>query len=184
VLPYVLVYPGLLTGLVYLLLSGSLLHIAHIAKIIIFISPKINPFALQYCSGPWFTYIIDYILLSPWTLLLCVGYLFTVLQNFPKSDLKDVYFATTCIVLLILLSFFTKSVRYFMILDVAIRLFALLMLYKMIPVKSERMKFIVAGGIVVILCINDFCTFYDMFIKRNLYDPTSYWLLKMRNIIP
>lgn len=181
-LPYILVYPGVLTGLVYLFLTGGLLHFAEMVKIL-FISPATNPYNL-YCSGPWFRYLIDYMLLSPWTLLLCGGYIFYTLRDFRKRNETDIYFGVIFIGGLFIFSIFIMNIRYVMFLDMTIRLFTVLMLYMLIPVKSERMKFLIVIGIVVILCISNFHTFHDMFIKKNLYDPTSFLLLEMRHLIP
>jgi len=181
-LPYILVYPCVLTGLVYLFLIGGFLNFVEMVRILL-TSTEVNPYT-PFCSGPWFRYLIDYMLLSPWTLLLSVGFIFYTLRDFRERNETDIYFSVIVIVGLLMFNFFIMSIRYVMFLDIPIMLFTVLMLSMLIPVKSERMKFLVVLGIVVILCISNFLTFHDMFIKKELYDPTSLMLLEMRGLIP
>ena len=118
------------------------------------------------------------------TLLLCVGYIFYTLRDFRERNETDIYFGVIFIGGLFIFSIFLMNIRYVMFLDISIRLFTVLMLYMLIPVQSEKLKFLIVVGIVVVLCISNFHTFHDMFIKRNLYEPISFSLLEMRNFIP
>lgn len=180
-LQYIFIYPVFLVALAYILLSGDVFSVIKVAKIILS-SPGTNEYAIRFGSGPWSRYIIDYMVLSPWVLILSIGYIFHLLQNFRKSDSKEAYFLVILLALFLLFNLFTKNVRYVMILDLPIRLFFILMLYRLISIKSEKTKFALAAVIVMVICLADFITYSDIFIVKGIYDPVSAWLLQARGI--
>jgi len=179
----VLICSVCLTWLIYFLISGSLSNVLDVIRIIL-ASPSTNRLAMRYGSGPWFSYIIDYMLLSPWVAILSIGYAFYLLQNFAKSDLKENYFLIVLAMTLLVFNFFTKNIRYVMILDLPLRLFFILMLYRLIAVKSSKTRYIIISLIVLLVCFMDFATFNNIFILNGVYDPVSYWLLSARKMIP
>jgi len=145
-------------------------------------SAKSNLFAARYGGGPWFRYIIDFMLLSPLIVIFAIGYVFYLVVNFNKASDGEVYFLVVLLVLFSVFNLFSKNVRYVMIFDLPMRLFFILMLYKSITLKSDRIRFAVITVIVLLVCLADFLTYNDFFINKGLYNPMSSWLLEMRGI--
>jgi hypothetical protein len=180
---FIFASPIALTAFVYLNLSGGFSNILSVARIIL-TSPATNKYAFLYGSGPWFRYVIDYILLSPWVMLLSLGYIYYLLLNLKNIDSIDTYFLVIMITSFILFNLFTKNLRYIMVLDMPIRLFAVSMMCKLIQIGNKRLKFIIISIAVLLICVSDFILFNKFFVKKDLYDPTSVYLLKIRRIIP
>lgn len=144
---------------------------------------KSNSYALAYGSGPWFRYIIDYLLLSPWVMVLAVGYLFTYLIS-DKYDENISYLICFFLVSYSMFIFITKNVRYVMFLDMLIRLFAVFMLEKFTQ-RWHKINIPHACVVAVLLiAFMDYLCFGNFFIKQGIYDPMSAFLLKAEYIIP
>ncbi|MFA5176776.1 MAG: glycosyltransferase family 39 protein [Candidatus Omnitrophota bacterium] len=173
--------PVILAGLAYLV-CGVLPYLPGIIKILLMPAPD-NSYATLFCSGPWYRYLIDYLLLSPWVVILTIGFIFSFLLNKEKDGLS-LYFVFIFLVSLILFSVFLKNVRYIIILDTPMRLFSLFMLnriaQKIYPRKAMKLTF----ALVIILAFFDCLNFYHLFIAENIHDPTSFFLLKAQQIIP
>ena len=74
-----------IAGIIYVILAGG---IAQFFKVMISVvtSPPVNAYAVFYCAGPWFRYLIDFIVLSPWVFLLGIGFIFFYLIKNEKKD--------------------------------------------------------------------------------------------------
>lgn len=177
----VLVYPAVLAGSVYLIAFGSLFDVLRIVGIAAS-SAKINLFALKYGGGPWFRYIIDFMLLSPWIVIFSVGYIFYMMLNFSKASEGEVYFLVILLAMFSVFNLFAKNVRYVMIFDLPMRLFFILMLYKLVAIRSDRIRYAVITLIVSLICLTGFLTYNDFFINKGLYNPMTTWLLELRGI--
>ena len=181
---YISLYPASLVLVIYFIFSGNLLRIIETLQLVS-MTVDTNQYALSYGSGPCFRYIIDYMLLSPWTIILCLGYVFYLIMNIKSSDAREIYFLVILLSLFFIFNFFTKNIRYVMILDTPIRLFSVLMLYRLVP---ERLRgdwrFTAIGTIALLICMVDFFNFKELFIIRGIYDPVSAVLLKLRHFIP
>jgi len=135
--------------------------------------------------GPWYRYIVDFLLITPITTLLFIGYFFymALLRRF---DHKRAYFMCYFVSMFSLLSSlkYGKIVRYVAILDIAISLFAVLMLYKLFRQNNKKYQmycvFLVTMGISVVNYFNYKCLYVDC----NIYDPVIYLLLLAKKIIP
>lgn len=183
-LPAIVLLPIGIVGSVWLISSQSLTNLISIIKLTNPLSGT-NEYTALFCRGPWFRYIIDYISISPLVTILALSFIIYVSAN--RSVLKDykiTYFLILFIMLYILLSSFdyNKNIRYAMILDVMIRLFAVFMLREIFR-KSKFMADIVFIA-VVFLCFMDYLNFKELFFQNNIYDPVSYTLLKARQFIP
>lgn len=163
-------------------LSGCLPFVFATAKIILS-SPQTNPYALLLGSGPWYRYLIDYMILSPWVLILATGFIFYFFLGREKNELV-VYFTVIFLTAFISFNFFTKNLRYVMILDMPLRLFSLLMLNavanRFFPRQATKAIFV----LVAMLVLSDYLNFYDLFVRAGIYDPISFLLLKAKHIIP
>jgi 4-amino-4-deoxy-L-arabinose transferase-like glycosyltransferase len=80
----ILFIPFVIVILTYIFV-GVFPFLAETVKIILN-SPKTNLYAIQYGQGPWFRYLIDYILLSPWVVLLSIGFIFNYFNRTPISQ--------------------------------------------------------------------------------------------------
>jgi 4-amino-4-deoxy-L-arabinose transferase-like glycosyltransferase len=176
--------PFVITGVVYISLSGSIFNIVGMFKIILG-PPGNNQYAMLFGSGPWFRYIIDYILLSPWVVILSIGFVFY------RAALKDIdedilYFLLAFISLFFSVNIFTKNIRYAMVLDMPMRLFSVLLLKNIAEAIFPKYKyaFILTVILVSAIAVFDYISFQSLFLKDGIYDPASFMLLKSRHIIP
>lgn len=175
-------FPLLIVGTVYISLGGLTQTLESIK--IILNPPVNNPYASLFGSGPWYRYLIDYMLLSPWVLILSIGYIFYCLSLKERQEI-DLYFLTIFIVTLLLFNIFTKNVRYVILLDMVIRLFSLLMLKGLFAKRlSSQKALVLITGIVIVIAGFDYINFYNLFFQAGIYDPASLWLLKAKRLIP
>lgn len=143
---------------------------------IIISSPSTNEYAILYCSGPWYRYIIDFFLTSPLILLLGLG--FVILSFFSKKlDDKIIYFAAAGLVYYLFLSLFAKNIRYAMLLDIPLRLFAVSMVLRLTENIPGRYARLYAPLIILALAVYDYASFYNLFIASGIYDPVHALLL-------
>ncbi len=176
------VYPFLAAGAVYLMASCSISHTAEVIKIIL-VSPSTNRYAILYSSGPWFRYIVDFILLSPWTFLLATGFFFAHFLTKENHE-KTLYFSMVFVLYFCSFNFFAKNIRYVMLLDVPIRLFCVLMITKIIENRSIRYGHIFLYIFVMSIALYDYLSFRNLFVIYGIYDPASSMLFKVWRFIP
>lgn len=162
----ILFIPIIIVGLVYLAL-GCLPYLPDTIKIILN-SPKTNPYAIMFGSGPWYSFLIDYLLLSPAVVILAIGFIFYYFAKWKEEGKLPGYFIFVLLANFILFSFFTKNVRYLIFLDMPMRLFSLLMLYRIAQVISPRKAILLTSLAVVLLAAIDYLNFYDLFVRGYL----------------
>ncbi|MDP2942209.1 MAG: glycosyltransferase family 39 protein, partial [Candidatus Omnitrophota bacterium] len=178
----VTLFPFLIAGVVYLILAGGPSNMIKAIKIIL-TSPSHNEYAILFGSGPWFRYLIDYMLLSPWVVILSSGFIFWHLAS-KEHDERVSYFLLAFVVLFFSLNFFTKNVRYVMALDMPMRLFSVLMLKKLFETRFPKQALLLVSVSVIAIAVFDYLNFHSLFVRGEIYDPVSYWLLKIEHIIP
>lgn len=177
------IVPFSVVGLVYASL-GVLPYLPRLAQIVIN-SPSTNPYAIQFGCGPWFRYIIDYMLISPLIMMFALGAVFYCLLSRSRDfNPAMAYFLLVFVLLLLVFDFFTKNVRYVMFLDYPIRILALLMLTKLCARYSSAKGAAFLAILVMVFATFDCLNFYALFIKEGIYDPVSLWLLKAHQLIP
>ncbi|MFH0855027.1 MAG: glycosyltransferase family 39 protein [Candidatus Omnitrophota bacterium] len=177
----VLLLPPFIALAAYALL-GCLPYIFDTVKIILN-SPQANSYALLFGSGPWYRYLIDYMVLSPWVVILSIGFIFYFILDKANNELAA-YFVVIFLVNLALFNFFTKNLRYVMILDLPLRLFSLLMLNIVANKFFPRQAIKIVSALAIVLVLSDYLNFYHLFVQESIYDPVSFYLLKARRIIP
>jgi hypothetical protein len=64
------------------------------------------------------------------------------------------------------------------------RLFAILMLTKIVETKIPKYSATITAVIVITISVFDYINFHYLFIQQRIYDPVSLWLLKARHIVP
>lgn len=140
---------------------------------------------VQWLQGPWYTYMLEYLLLSPVLTIGAIAYLGSYLF-FPKKDVNIVLAAALFIYNIIIFSFFIKSARYVMIIDLLLRLFMALLLIEV----DQRLAFsknarkIFWLVVVFVLVSLELASFRHYFLINKVYDPIAYNLLRAENIIP
>ncbi len=178
----VTLFPFLIVGPAYILLAGGAPNVLNTIKIIL-ASPGHNEYAILLCSGPWFRYIIDYILLSPWVVILSLGFIFRHLAAKDRDEIVS-YFLLATVTLFFSFNFFAKNVRYVMMLDTPMRLFSVLILKKLFEARFPKQAFILISLAVIAISVFDYLNFCDLFVSGGIYDPVSYWLLRAKHIVP
>jgi 4-amino-4-deoxy-L-arabinose transferase-like glycosyltransferase len=150
-------------------------------------------------QGPWYRYLIDYLLLSPSALLLALGYAGFVLLSGRDREFR--FWIALAVYLLIVYAPLTKNVRYCLLLDVPIRILAAGMLVLLARVVSARLRELhssksriwpvfrsSAHWLVPVallgLAANDVAAFQRYFVSAGIYDPVSYNLLFAQHIVP
>ena len=176
------IVPFSIAGTTYIILAGG---IEQFFKVMISVvtSPAVNAYAALYCAGPWFRYLVDFMLLSPWIFLLGTGFVFFYLTKNEKKD-ELTYLLLFFVTLMFFHSFLIKNIRYLMILDFPLRLFAILMLYKLLqPIFKEKAIYFLAI-LVITISLFDYFNFQKLFVHFGIYDPVSLWLFQANHIIP
>jgi 4-amino-4-deoxy-L-arabinose transferase-like glycosyltransferase len=180
--------PLIIVCISYIVLLGGITNVSAFIKI--FSSrylgvDKLAPYTILFCSGPWYRYIIDYLLLAGPTTLLCIGYLGFILAT-RRWDSKIAYFLSNLLVIFTIFSNFNfpKVVRYVMTLNTPISLFSVLMLYELFRQNdTKRQAQFVFISAIAVFFIN-YGNFIHLFGLHDIYDPVSYWLLLAHNMIP
>lgn len=147
----------------------------------------INPYAQQFQNGPWFRFVVDFLLISPWPVLLYFVWL-GLLAADPRRDPKQVFWAAVPVVSVFLASFFPygKNIRVLMFLEMPIRMAAVFALQRLTgtegPAPLRRQG--VLAVFVVLLLAADLLSFRDLFVRAGIYDPVSSSLLVVRRFLP
>lgn len=182
------VLPILISGFIVMILVGDFSSIIAIVKVLIRNNVSSNTlidYVKNYNSGPWYLYIINFLLLSPLTILLFLIYIFHYViqaKKHPVISLLLLYIAYS----LVIYDFLPKNVRYVVQLDVLIRIcgvFFLVNALQYIKLQAVR-KNIGLVAIVLIMMSYDIFNYRKFFVIRKIYDPISYDLLKTEKIIP
>lgn len=181
----VLIPPVLYLGFVFFICGGPQ-SVAGIVKGIMdarFGSINYSPYAVYYCSGPWFRYIIDFMLFSPFTTLLFIGY-FAHLLLTKKIDWKTMYFLVFYTVIFIYLGNlrYSKVVRFVMSLEMVSSLFSVLFIYELFKNRKNQL-FLVFSSSLFIFIIN-YLTFTRFFCIDKMYTVITFELMRVRELIP
>ncbi len=185
----IFVVPVLVLGILYLWLLGGwangLALVRYLAGVHFPGGAVTNAYSL-FGMGPWYKFIMDDLMLSPWTVLLAIGYLFHILLK--RQAAKPVaYLALFLVFFYAVMSMmkYTKIIRFVMSMEIAVCLFAVLMLKELFAAdkKDERRALLVFLSVCVIYLINS-ANFAHLFVRWNIYDPISYWLLQAQRVIP
>ena len=174
--------PFTIAGIIYVILAGGIEQFFKVMTSVV-TSPAVNAYAVFYCAGPWFKYLADFMVLSPWVFLLGIGFIFYYLTKNEKKD-ELTYLLLFFVTLMFFHSFLIKNIRYLMILDFPLRLFAILMLYKLLQPIFKQKAIYFLTVLVIAVSLIDYFNFYKLFVQFGIYDPASLWLFQATHIIP
>jgi hypothetical protein len=179
------VLPGIAVCSILVLAAGGLPPLLENARIVL-TSPATNEYAIRYGSGPWFRYLVDYLCLSPATTLLAVAFAGVLALRLKGGhyDRVLVCLGLLAVFFLIEFSFFTKNVRYALVLELSMRVFAVCMLAELLGSASRARSAVLCGVAVAALCWLDWRTFDLYWVRYRGYDVHSQFLLGARQMIP
>lgn len=171
-----------IAGIIYIALAGGVNQFFN-TMMDVLTSPKVNDYAILFCSGPWFRYLLDFMLLSPWVSILAISFSANYIL---KQDWQEevFYLLIFSFCSLFLYSFLIKNIRYLIFLNIPMCLFAVLMLDELVKRVFKQRESSILLILILGISFIDYSTFYYLFVKLGIYDPVSYWLLQARHIIP
>lgn len=146
-------------------------------------SPPLNAYAVKYGGGPWFRYLLDFLLVSPAPTLLYLGWIGYLLGAREKDP--QVWWWALVPVLFVLLSIpATKNLRYALMLEAPIRLGAVFLLDRLLPVRkgsaASGLRF--AYALFFLLWL-DLESFHRLFVAGGIYDPATAFLIQGRGLV-
>ncbi len=178
--------PPLLTIIFYLLLLGTKTFNIAIQSIYMthFIDTA-NQYAMSFSSGPWYRYLVDFMLLSPVMTTLSIGYGFHLIIQ-KTNDWKKIYFLIYALTIFIPLSLLkhTKVVRFVINLEMVSVFFCALAvneLFKKEIIEEKLLKVTIFLFIIWLFYLNQF---NQIFASSFLLDPTTYNLMCIKEFIP
>lgn len=174
--------PGLLVLTVLLLAAGGGEPLIGTARTVLG-SPATNEYAIRYGSGPWYRYLVDYLLISPWTTLAALAALGARLagRRFDAGDRELTLLALLGCLLLAEMSFFTKNARYLLILELPLRALALAWIFGL---ASGWKRSALVAGFVLLVVASDLASFEYGWIRHRIYDPLTGTLMQLRALLP
>jgi hypothetical protein len=180
-----LAIPGLVASLLFLVAAGGLAPLLTMTEIVL-ASPATNDFAIQFCSGPWYRYLIDYLCLSPFPTLLGLLGAGTLLQRVCDGEWStpEVLFATSGACLLAEQAPFIKNVRYMLALELPLRFLALSVCFRVAQRLWPSGSLVIVAAVVAGMCLLDWQSFRHIFVDARNCDPLSVHLLQAREIVP
>lgn len=140
-----------------------------------------------YGAGPWFRYLVDYLLVSPAPVLLAAGFLGILAARGRGAMIAP---ATRFLLLLTAgllfeYSFFTKNLRYLHLLVVPLSVFAALALVECgawFATATQRRVFLALAASGLLFC--ELVSFDALFLEGQVYDPITFHLLRARGLLP
>ena len=168
---------GPLLGVVILLfLSGGVTNFIEVYRLLVEKAYTLK-YAIRYCDGPWHRYLIDLLLVNPWTLLLAIGAVFALrLKNKPALYFVG-FFAVTYLIMCNVK--YGMNLRYATIWDLPIRYLAFTQLTACAwRIGGRRYaSWLLVGGMMV-LCAYDLHQWQILFVDSHLLELVSEDLLR------
>ena len=188
-LPPLLVPPAL-AGVIFVLAAGGPANFMKLARIIL-MSPATNRYALAFGGGPWFRYLVDFLLCSPWVTLAAVAYAGFLLlsRKQHRVSVQEVCLGVIFVVLLAEYNFFTKNIRYAAVLNLVLCTYAALALCQLAATIRQHWKLRPSARTLALLatgicCIAGVLSFHHIFIRYGVYDPVTFQLMRAREMVP
>jgi hypothetical protein len=147
-------------------------------------SNELNSYS-YFAIGPWFKFLIDFMLLSPLATLLFVGYFFHLLIQ-KKLDAVRAYGLVFFLVVFGVFSslYHTKIVRFVVSLEIVMFLFAVFALLEIFNFKNKRWAVHGVSISVFLILLLNILYYNKIFVEMRTYDPISVWLLLGHKILP
>jgi 4-amino-4-deoxy-L-arabinose transferase-like glycosyltransferase len=144
-----------------------------------------TPYIVNFNSGPWYQYFIDFFLLSPIVSVLFFLYSGHFLIGGEKKEFAGVALMVYMGWFLLVNAFLHKDVRYATPLDPIYVLFATLCLLKLTDKLAQpAVRNFVLGITITFVVLMEHQSYQKIFIVGKVYDPVSANLLKVEKLIP
>lgn len=142
---------------------------------------KTGTYNIAYAQGPWSRYLLDFLLLSPLTTVLAIGYYFG-----PAGEQRDRFLGHITLSLFVVFSLLAlKHARYVGFLDIQMRILAVLTLTTLArhpwAARTGSRGLAVAG---LLLAAYDLFLFHTIFVSGGVYDPVTATLAQAERLIP
>jgi Dolichyl-phosphate-mannose-protein mannosyltransferase len=141
---------------------------------------RTNFYSIFAQDGPWYRYLVDFVLMSPLVVVLAIGRIFQL----RKADRAEVFMTA----FLVLNFIFMASVTYGMSLRYAAYWDMLLCVLASSQILSLSRKFpkvrstILASGLILIVGMTGLSQYYRFFIKGEVYDPVTAALVRVADL--
>lgn len=170
--------PAVALGFLFILAGGP----AQFIEIYRLLVEKANvlPYAIQFCDGPWYRYLVDLLLISPLVLLLAVGEVF---QLKPYKAGAWYLFAFIAGSYLFMANVkYSFNLRYANMWDMPLRFLAFAQL---LTLSNFFRRYRVQGliGLTLLLCLFELNQFRIFFVNYRLYELVTEGLLRAVKIV-
>ncbi len=156
-------------------------------------SARFSRYGQQFDQGPWFLYLVDLILFSPWVAFLYIGWVAHLAAG-RERDFQVWILALLPLLFVAFTSFLpARNIRHLLLIEAPVRLGAVLFLQKLVgdgtgskragPPQSRRAGLAMALAVLGISFL-DLAAFREVFLELRFYDPVSFWLLYWRGFLP
>lgn len=134
-------------------------------------------------QGPWYRVLLDYIMVSPFAIVLAIAFLGYRLFS-GNIDKNTLFVFSLSLYLLLFFILLPKNLRYWILLDLPIRFMAASFLLLVFNFFQQKKLLWVSAVSLLLLVALDVKSFQNYFLENAIYDPISYNLLTANKIIP
>ena len=193
----VAVLPGAIAVICYVIVFGFD-EMLSIARAVAAQSTSQNEYMQAFAQGPWYRYLLDFLVLSPWSFLLAVCGAGFVLIG--RGDRPLLVWLGLCAYLLFVYGWLDKDARFLMLLVPPISLLAAAAVSQISRVglsfkesnddPGTRYPSRDAGASAAVLCLSvlvvvtNLVAYRRFFVVGEIYDPMTYNLLRIDRSIP
>lgn len=185
------VLAGLAAAAVVLMVaSGGVGPCVEIYRLLVTKAPRI-PYSIMTQDGPWFRYLVDMLVVSPWIVILGLGALFTVCRTDRLALYLGVFMVLSYLAMCEVR--YGLNLRFATIWDFPLRVLVIMQLQQLAGVGSTVMGGMVRRGqnirlasvaaAVLALGVYDLFQYLFFFVHHRLYDPVSAVLLNAVDMV-
>ncbi|MBI5361529.1 MAG: hypothetical protein HZA53_00005 [Planctomycetes bacterium] len=145
-----------------------------------------NTWAQDFLTGPWYRYVVDAVLLSPWVTLLGVAWIGVVLVRWRAGN-GSAFDRRWCVLLVLALvafSFVEKDIRYTMALHVPLAYCAWSTIDEVLVRARGAAGRALAAVVLALVLGSEIASFRYVFVERSTYDPITAVLVHVRGFLP
>ncbi len=144
-----------------------------------------NNYALYFSSGPWYRYLVDFMVITPVMTTIALGYGFHLIVK-EKPDWRVIYFLIYSLTIFIPLSLLqhSKVVRFVVNLEMVIALFCAFAIAEIFKEDLKQKKTIKIAFTLITIFVFSYHQFLTIFLSPFLLDPISYNILWIKDFIP
>lgn len=146
-----------------------------------------NDYAVLFSVGPWYKYIVDFMLMAPAATLFAIGYAFHLVAERKNIAWEKFFLLFYLVGMLVMFNVFqhSKVVRFVINLDMVLCLFAVFMVYEVFKEDVQSENFFKVFLTLLMLYGLSVAGFYQNFVAHGRFvDPISRDLLIGQKFIP